>query len=134
MEVAEAIAALPAVRRNDVRRLDALVRATVPQLAPHVREGTLGYGPYRYRYKSGRCGEAARITVGANARLVTIAIAAMTGPEEYLAETFAGRLGAARVGRSCVRFSTLAALDLEALRALLVAAGELPPPGLVDAE
>jgi len=114
-----------------VRRLDALVRATVPQLAPHVRDGMLAYGAYRYRYKSGRSGEAARIAIGANARQVTLHVAAMAGPEEHLVESFSERLGGGRVGRSCVRFSKLAALELEAVRELLRAAAELPPPGLV---
>ena len=123
---------MPAARRNDVRRLDALVRATLPQLAPHVRDGMLGYGAYRYRYKSGRCGEAARIAIGANARQVSLHVAAMTRPDEYLVESFASRLGGGRAGRSCVRFSKLAALDLEALRALLLVASALPPPGLVE--
>ena len=129
---AELIAGMPAARRNDVRRLDALVRATVPQLAPHVRDTMLGYGPYAYRYKSGRSGEAARIAVGANARQISLHIAAMTGPEEYLAERFADRIGGGRVGRSCVRFSQLEGLDLEVVRELLRGAAELPPPGLVE--
>jgi len=127
----ELIAALPAARRNDVRRLDALVRATVPGLEPHVRDGMLAYGPYRYRYKSGRSGEGARVAIGANARQVSLHVAAVTGPDEYLAESFAGRLGDARVGRTTVQFSKLAALELEALRELLRGAAELPPPGRV---
>ncbi len=123
---------MPAARRDDVRRLDALVRATVPQLAPHVRDGMLGYGSYRYRYKSGRSGEAARVAIGANARQVSLHVAAMAGPDEYLVESFADRLGGGRAGRSCVRFSKLASLELEAVRELLLAAAKLPPPGLVE--
>ena len=106
------------------------MRATVPELTPHVRDGLLAYGPYRYRYKSGRSGEAARVTLGANARLITLGVAARTGPEEYLVESFAERLGGGRVGRSCVRFSKLASLELEAVRELLHAAARIPPPGL----
>lgn len=123
---------MPAARRHSVRRLDALVRATVPALEPHVRDGMLGYGPYRYRYKSGREGKAARIAIGANARQISLHIAAMTRPEEYLAESFADRLGeGARVGRSCVRFGKLEALELEAVRELLREAAVLPPPGVL---
>lgn len=128
----ELIAALPTARRADVRRLDALVRATVPQLTPHVRDGMLGYGAYSYRYKSGREGEAARVAIGANARQISLHVAAMAGPDEYLVEAFADRLGGGRPGRSCVRFSKLATLELEAVRELLQAAAELPPPGLVE--
>ena len=115
-----------------MRRLDALVRATVPQLAPHVRDGMLAYGAYRYRYKSGRSGEAARVAIGANARQVSLHVAALAGPDEYLVESFAERLGGGRAGRSCVRFAKLATLELEAVRELLRTAAELPPPGLVE--
>lgn len=110
------------------------MRATVPALEPHVRDGMLGYGAYRYRYKSGREGEAARVAIGANARQISLHVAAMTGPgsEEYLVESFGERLGGGRgTGRSCVRFSKLESLDLEAVRELLLAAAALPPPGLV---
>jgi hypothetical protein len=123
---------MPAARRNDARRLDALIRATVPALAPHVRDGMLAYGPYAYRYKSGREGEAARVALGANARQLSLHVVAMTGPDETLVETFADRIGAgARVGRTTVQFSKLEALELEVLRELLRGAAELPPPGLV---
>ena len=132
MTAQELIAEMPAARRADVRRLDALVRATVPALEPHVRGDLLGYGPYRYAYKSGRTGEAARIAIGANPRQISLHVAAMAGPEEYLAESFAERLGGGRVGRSCVRFARLETLQLEALRELLEAAAAMPPPGLVE--
>lgn len=125
---------MPAARRNDARRLDGLVRATVPQLEPHVRDGMLAYGPYAYRYKSGRSGEAARVAIGANARQLSLHVAALAGPDTTLVETFADRLGpGARVGRTTVQFSNLATLELEALRELLRGAAELPPPGLVEA-
>ena len=124
---------MPAARRNDARRLDALIRATVPGLTPHVSDGMLAYGPYAYRYKSGREGQAARVALGANARQLSLHVAALAGPEETLVETFADRMGeGARVGRTTVQFSKLATLDLEALRELLRGAAELPPPGLVD--
>lgn len=123
---------MPGARRNDARRLDALVRATVPGVAPHVRDGMLGYGPYAYRYKSGRSGEGSRIAIGASARQLSLHVVAVVGPDETLVDTFAGRFGpGARVGRTTVRFSKLAALPLEALRELLRAAAKLPPPGLV---
>ena len=121
---------MPAARRGAVRQLDALVRATVPALTPHVRDGMLGYGSYRYRYKSGREGESARVAVGANARQVSLHVMAMVSPDEYLVEVWAHRLGG-RAGRSCLRFSSLAALDLEAVRELLREAARIDPPGLL---
>lgn len=129
MEPEQLIAGMPAARRGAVRQLDALVRATVPALDAHVRDGMLGYGSYRYRYKSGRGGEAARIAVGAAARHVSLHVMAMSGPDEYLLEAWAARIGG-RPARSCVRFSSLGELDLEAVRELLREAEGLDPPGL----
>ncbi len=116
-----------------MRRLDALVRATVPELEPHLTpEGLLGYGPYRYRYKSGREGTGARVAIGTTTRAVSLHVEALTDEGTTLVETFAGRLGpAARTGRTTVQFSQLDGVDLEALRELLRAAAQLPPPGLV---
>ncbi len=130
MEPEELIAGMPAARRGAVRQLDALIRATVPSLTPHVRDGMLGYGSYRYRYKSGREGEGARIAVGAAARHVALHVMALSGPDEYLLETWAERVGG-RPARSCVRFSSLGDLDLEAVRELLREAERLDPPGIV---
>lgn len=130
MEPEELIAAAPAARRNALRRLDALVRATVPTLDVHVRGGLIGYGSYRFRYRSGRTGDGSRIAIGAAARHVSLHVAAMVGPEEYLVERWAARLGG-RVGRSTLRCSVLEALDLEALRGLLREAAVLDPPGML---
>ncbi len=126
------MAAWPAARRGAARRLDALVRATVPELEAHVRDGLLAYGPYRFAYRSGRSGEGARVAIGASTRQVSLHVMALSGPDEHVVERFAGRLGpAARVGRTTVQFTRFEQLDLEQLRALLRAAAELPPPGLL---
>lgn len=96
-----------------------------------MRDGLLGYGSYRYRYKSGREGEGSRIAIGTTARAVSLHIEALAG-EGTLVETFAGRLGAgARTGRTTVQFSKLEQLELEPVRDLLRQAAVLPPPGLV---
>ena len=105
----------------------------MPALDAHVRDGMLGYGSYRYRYKSGREGEGSRIAIGATARAVSLHIEALAGGAgETLVETFAGRLGeGARTGRTTVQFSKLEQLELEPVRDLLRQAAVLPPPGLV---
>jgi hypothetical protein len=36
-------------RRGEVRALHELMRATAPDLEPHVASGMLGYGPFHYR-------------------------------------------------------------------------------------
>ncbi len=114
---------LPEPRRDDVRRLDAIIRETLPDAEPGMERGMLGYGPYHYRYASGREGDSHLISLASRKAGLSLYVASADG-EAYLAERYADRLGKADVGKSCVRFRTLDDLDLEALRALLREAGE----------
>ncbi len=50
---------------------------------------------------------------------------------EYLAEGYRERLPKADIGKSCVRFKRVSDLDADALKQLLVEAGENAPAGAV---
>ena len=90
-----------------------------------------GYGPFHYRYASGREGDAHRVAVAARKHGISLYVLALTEDGEYLAEARAGQFPKANVGKSCIRFKRLDDLDLDALRALLQEAGRLPAPGAV---
>ncbi len=51
---AKYIAAVDDKRRSDIAALDALIRKHAPKLEPVIMDGMLGYGPFHYRYASGR--------------------------------------------------------------------------------
>ena len=51
---AEYIAAVDDKRRSDIAALDALIRKHAPELERVIMGGMLGYGPFHYRYASGR--------------------------------------------------------------------------------
>jgi hypothetical protein len=85
-------------QQADIDRLHELIRDALPDLEAEAG----GYGPFHYRYASGREGDAHRISVAAR-----------------------------KTGKSCIRFKRLDDLDLDALRALLVEAGRRPAPGAV---
>ncbi len=53
---AEYIAAVDDKRRSDITALDGLIRKHAPKLEPVIMGGMLGYGPFHYRYASGREG------------------------------------------------------------------------------
>ena len=53
----EYIARLDEPRRTEVRELHELIRKTVPGLKPHLSGGMLAYGPFHYRYPTGREGD-----------------------------------------------------------------------------
>lgn len=123
---AEYIASLPDDRRADVQALDRLIRKAAPKLKPHVRSGMLGYGPYRYKYASGREGESAVIGLASQKNHISLYFCTMEDGE-YLAEKNKDKLGKVSVGRSCVRFKKLADLDLKGATELIAQAAALPP-------
>ena len=60
---AEYIAAVDDKRRSDIAALDALIRKHAPKLEPVIMGGMLGYGPFHYRYASGREGDACKLSI-----------------------------------------------------------------------
>src|SRR5687767_14994784 len=85
------IANLAEPRRSDVAKLHALIMKTVPKLQPVIVSGMLGYGPFHYRYESGREGDTAKICVASNASYISLY--AMAADEEgYVAERYKERL------------------------------------------
>lgn len=105
-------------RRSDVAKLHALITKTVPKLEPAIVMGMLGYGPFRYKYESGREGETAKICVASNASYISL-YAMAADDDGYVAERYKERLPKAKIGKSCVRFKKLDDLDPAALKALL---------------
>jgi hypothetical protein len=90
-----------------------------------------GYGPFHYRYDSGREGDAHRISVAARKGGISLYVLALTPEGRYLAESRAAEFPRAKIGKSCVRFKRLDDLDQDALRSLLAEAARLPAPGAV---
>jgi hypothetical protein len=115
---AEYIAAVDDKRRPDIAALDALVRKHAPTLEPVVMGGMLAYGPFHYRYASGREGDACKISIASNASYISMYCFAADA-NGYVAARYADRLPKAKIGKSCVQFKRLADLDEQALVALI---------------
>jgi ankyrin repeat protein len=115
---AEYIAAVDDKRRPDIAALDRLIRTHAPELEPVIQAGMLGYGPFHYRYASGREGDACKLGIASNKAAISLYCFA-SDANGYVAERYADRLGKADVGKSCVRFKKLADLDEQALVALI---------------
>jgi hypothetical protein len=115
---AEYFAKLEEPRKAEVVALDALIRKTAPKLAAFVQGGILAYGPWHYKYSSGREGDGFRIGVASNKNYISLYICA--GDEKgYVAERYKKALPKANIGRSCVRFKRLSDLDLAALKKMI---------------
>jgi hypothetical protein len=115
---ASILAAIPAPRRSEIARIDAFIRATVPDLAPCVTAGMLGYGPFHYRYASGREGDTAKVGLSSRAQYISLYVCA-ADEKGYLAERYRARLPGADIGKACVRFKRFDDLDPAAVKDLL---------------
>jgi hypothetical protein len=110
-------------RRAMIEAIDVLIRDVAPDL-PTGREGRfLGYGPFHYRYASGREGDTFAIGMMDGAQALSVYV---LGGEDgrYLTESRAHRLGKVSVGKSCIRVKRLEHLDLEAFRDLVATSVE----------
>ena len=110
-------------REEELRRADELVMAAAPgidrQLFPTGSSAMLGYGLMPYKPRSAK--ETTRwplIALAAQKRHLSLYVCAVVDGE-YLAESRAGRLGKVSCGRSCIRFTSLDAVDTDELAALV---------------
>jgi hypothetical protein len=115
---AEYIAAVDDKRRPDIAALDALIRKHAPKLEPVIMGGMLGYGPFHYRYASGREGDACKLSIASNASYISLYCSAADA-DGYVAPRYADRLPKASIGKTCVKFKKLTDLDENALVALI---------------
>jgi hypothetical protein len=123
---AEYIAAVDEKRRPDIAALDALIRKHAPTLEPVIMDGMLGYGPFHYRYASGREGDACKLAIASNASYISLYCFA-SDAKGYVAERYVDRLPKAGFGKTCVMIRKLADLDEEALVALIKETATMGP-------
>ena len=121
---AEYIAAVDDKRRSDIAALDSLIRTHAPKLEPVIMEGMLGYGPFHYRYASGREGDACKLAIANNASYISLYCFAADA-EGFVAERYVDRLPKARIGKACVMIRKLADLDEGELVALIKETAEM---------
>ena len=115
---AEYLAAVDEKRLPDITALDQLIRKHAPELERVIMDGMLGYGPFHYRYASGREGDACKLSIASNKSYISLYCSA-ADDDGYVAPRYADRLPKASIGKSCVRFKKLADLDEKALVALI---------------
>lgn len=124
--IAAYIDALAEPRRTDVAALDTLIREHAPGLEPVMAGSMPGYGPFHYRYASGREGDATVLALASQKRYISLYVLCATDGR-YLAERYADRLPKASIGKSCVRFARLSDVDTDVLAELVGEAARLGP-------
>jgi hypothetical protein len=110
-------------REEELRRVDALVMAAAPgidrQLVPAGSGRMLGYGLMPYRPRSAKVTTTVPlIALAPQKRHLSLYVCAVIDGQ-YIAEARAGQLGKASCGKSCIRFTSLDAVDADALSALV---------------
>ncbi|WP_171175937.1 DUF1801 domain-containing protein [Ruegeria sp. HKCCD8929] len=108
----------PANKAADARKLDALFREVTGFQPLMWGPSIIGYGQYRYRYKSGREGDF--LATGFSPRKSAHSIYIMPGYADF--GDILARLGKHKIGKSCLYVNKLADIDMDAL-ADLVRAG-----------
>lgn len=111
-------------RRSDIRRLHDLIRETAPKLEPVVLGKMLGYGPYHYKYASGREGDTTVLSVANNKNYISLYVFC-ADEDGFLAERYRDALPKADIGKSCVRIKKVDDMDEEALRDLIETAAAM---------
>jgi hypothetical protein len=120
----EFVDAIEEPRRSEIKRLHDLIRSAAPGLEPVVTGKMLGYGPFHYRYETGREGDATVLTLANNKNYISLYVLC-TDQGGYLAEQYKESLPKLDIGKSCVRIKHLDDVDLDVMRDLVGRAAEL---------
>lgn len=126
----EYISLLAEPRRKDIQKLHELIQKTAPSLTPHILSGMIGYGTYHYRYASGREGDWSLIALASQKNYISLYICAVEN-DTYIAETYKERLPKTSIGKSCIRFKTLADIDLQIITEIIKKAEKLGGVGQI---
>lgn len=126
----EYITAIPEPRRADIETIHALIQKNVPSLKPHILSGMIGYGTYHYRYASGREGDWSLIALANQKNYISVYICSVDNGT-YIAENYKDKLPKASIGKSCIRFKTVADIDLSVLTEIIRKAEKIGGAGQV---
>ncbi len=124
----EYLASLPEPRKSEIKKLDALIRKTVPNLKPFFLINSLAYGPFHYKSKSGREGEWAYFLLSNQKNYISFYVCVSDG-KKYLAETYKKELPKTSIGKSCIRIKKLEDIDLKVIVKILKEANALIKSG-----
>ena len=107
-----------AQQRSDCRELMALLKKITRHSPRMWGPSMVGYGSYRYTYKSGRAGESPLAAFAIRGRDLVVYL----WPEGAKQRSLLSKLGKHSMGKSCLYFRQLADLDRSTLEQLVVGA------------
>lgn len=123
--VAEYIALINEPRRSDIKQLHAFIQKSVPKLKSFLLGGMIGYGPFHYKYPSGREGDWARISLASQKNYISVYVCDVKNGK-YVAESSKHLLPKASIGKSCIRFKKIDDIDLPNLKKVIIEGARSP--------
>ncbi len=129
----------PQPKRNDLLALHELVLGLHPTVELWFLDGkdgsgkivsnpNIGYGRYHIRYADGSTRAFYRVGLSANTGGISVYILGIDD-KAYLAKTYGGTIGKAKVTGYCIKFRALKDINLEVLESAMRYGLELPDMG-----
>ncbi len=106
------------VRREDARKIDAMMRRVSGEPPRMWGPSMIGYGAYHYRYDSGHEGDSARIGFSPRKAELVLYLLGIQGDRQQEEDALLARLGRHRRGKSCLYIRQLDQVDRDALEGL----------------
>jgi Domain of unknown function (DU1801) len=103
-------------RREDARRLCAMMRDITGEAPAMWGTSIIGFGSYHYRYASGRKGDSALASFSPRSQHLVIYL---VGEFENRYQSLLARLGPHKPGKGCLYLQRLDDVDQDALRELI---------------
>ena len=128
-QIKEYINGQPEQKRSDMQALHGIILALMPTCKLWFLNGknsenktvsnpNIGYGLHILKYADGKSRDFYQIGLCANKTGISVYILGIQD-KTYLAKTYGNKLGKAKVTRYCVRFKTLADINIDILQAAL---------------
>jgi uncharacterized protein YdhG (YjbR/CyaY superfamily) len=126
----EYFAMLPDERREILKTLDQIIRATAPGLNEFYAYNMPGYGAFDYtNYKKEQI-KWPIISMASQKNYVSVYVCSVIDGQ-YIAEKYKDQLGKVSIGKSCIRLKKLDDLNIETFKKVIKEAAK--NPGLVGA-
>jgi hypothetical protein len=128
-QIKEYIATQPEPKRGEMQRLHNIILALMPtcklwfldgkdEKGKTVSNPNIGYGSQTIKYADGKTKEFYQIGISANTTGISVYVMGLND-KKYLTRTFGQKLGKASVTGYCIKFKTLADINLDVLKAAI---------------
>ena len=128
-QIEEYIATQPEPKRSEMQQLHPMILALIPncklwflngkdEKGKTVSNPNIGYGAQTINYANGKTKEFYQIGISPNTTGISVYILGVKD-KKYLTQTFGQKIGKASVTGYCIKFKTLADINLDILKAAI---------------